>query len=75
MAILQYWCPIHHTNSRLTRAVKNNDGTVKFRDWEAPNFWNQYKGTQKAVFNHKIPLCPTCRKEMVYIQKLPKKEQ
>jgi len=75
MAILQYWCHKHHTNSRLTRAVKKSNGSVKFIDWEAPNFWNQYKGSQKTQFNHKIPKCPICQQDMVYIQKLPKKKK
>jgi len=62
MAILQYWCPKHHTTKRLTR----NSGTIDWEDWNGPE--------RKVIFKIVTPICQICRKEMVYTgSNLPKK--
>jgi len=70
MAILQYWCPKHHTTKRLSRPNGmttepigiNPDGTTKYRD--------------KVNYSHITPICQVCRKEMVYAgSNLPKKNK
>ena len=64
MAILQYWCPKHHTTKRLSRFDK-------WIDWEG---WNGKE--RKASFRNITPICQICRKEMVYAgSNLPKKKR
>lgn len=75
MTILMYWCPKHHTTSRLTRAIKDSNGAVKFTKCEDPDHWNGYKTIYRAEFSMKIPTCPICRQPMVRKNCIPKKNE
>jgi len=65
MAILQYYCPKHHTTKRLTRL----DKFVDYPDWGD-------KVVKKASFIHVTPICQICRKKMVRLHgAMPKKNK
>ena len=74
MAILQYWCPTHHTTKRLTRNV----GTTFYTktNWYNGKFNNEEIEIYKVRFDNITPICQVCRKEMVYAgSNLPKKKK
>jgi len=69
MAILQYWCPKHHTTKRLTRFKG-------FMDWEPSGNQDGKYINRKAIFESVEPICQICRKPMVYAgSNLPKKKK
>ena len=70
MAILQYWCPKHHTTKRLTRV----DGTYEYPCGIEENGDTKYK--TKPYYKNVTPICQVCRKKMVYAgSNLPKKNK
>lgn len=63
MAILQYYCPVHHTTKRLSRF----DKFVDWKDWDGIS--------RKAIFKIIDPICQVCRKNMIMLNgKMPKKK-
>lgn len=66
MAILQYWCPTHHTTKRLTRLDTFHDVYDSF----------DKKTYSTSSFISITPICQICRKKMVYAgSNLPKKKK
>jgi len=66
MAILQYYCPKHHTTKRLTR----------FSGWIEGWYIGDGEYVRKASFKRVEPICQICRQKMVYAgSNLPKKKK
>jgi len=70
MAILQFWCPKHHTQRRWTSPEKVifGDDAIMYADWRQKVGVVKYKTI--------TPVCPVCRKKMIRLHgKMPKKSK
>jgi hypothetical protein len=68
MSIKRYWCPKHH----IGRTNTVPDGFCSSGYLLYKKGYLLYK---KINYKFITPICPVCREDMIYINKMPKKKR